>query len=350
MVLLGHCLYFVGGPNAGIYGVNLFFVLSGFLITGILLRQKENKFSVSYKRFIARRALRIFPVYYLLIFFFITIGVKGVNDDWAYLITYTYNFRVSSAHQPPHYIYGPYWSLSVEEQFYIFFPFIVLLLNKRPKWQITVFFSLIIIAILERKFLLTGIHPYDNIVTNMGALTMGAVGAWTVHYNKLNRKFFNSIIVEILFYIALAISFKVRNPLIIFVLFPVINLYLVIKASSFNYRLALIDKILMHKWAIFIGKISYGIYLYHLMIQYFFTEYIFSKIWNTIPFEHFGYFSRLKYNETLIKFPFTISLTILIAYLSFRFIESPFLGLKDKYFKKETIVGKPVIIERSSAL
>jgi peptidoglycan/LPS O-acetylase OafA/YrhL len=127
-------------------------------------------------------------------------------------------------------------------------------------------------------------------------------------------------------------------------------LYLVIKASSFNYRLTVIDKILTQKWAIFIGKISYGIYLYHIMVQYFFSTYIFSKIWNTIPFDNFGYFSKLKYNETLIKFPFTISLTILIAYLSFRFIESPILGLKDKYFKKETIVGKPVIIERSSAL
>lgn len=333
MVSLSHFLYFVGGSNAGIYGVNLFFVLSGFLITGILLNEKGNSFWSAYKRFIGRRALRIFPIYYLIILFFIIVGVDGISEDWPYLVTYTYNFRVSHMPNWEYFLYAPYWSLSVEEQFYVFFPLLVLLLNKRPKLQIGIFVCVVLLAFTERIFNFTTIHIYVNLVTNMGALALGAIGAWLMKYGYFKQKIFNSFFVEVVFFIALGIALKTQNTLIIFYAFPLLNLFLVIKASAFDFKLRIIDKILVHKWSLFIGKISYGLYLYHIMVQHFFTKYVVYPLWEKIPFESLGFFAKLEYNETLVKFPFTISLTVLIAYLSFRFIESPILKMKDKYFK-----------------
>lgn len=333
MVLLSHFLFFIGGLNAGIYGVNLFFVLSGFLITGILLNEKGNSFWSSYKRFIGRRALRIFPIYYLILLFFIVVGVEGISEDWPYLLTYTYNFRVSHMHDWEHLLYAPYWSLSVEEQFYVFFPLLVLLFNKRPKLQIGIFVCVVLLAFTERLINFTTIHHYVNLVTNMGALTLGAIGAWLTKYGFIKSKVFNSVFVEILFFITLGIALKTQNTLITFYAFPLLNFFLVIKASAFDFKIRIIDKILVHKWSLFVGKISYGLYLYHIMVHHFFTKYIFHPLWEKIPFENLGLFSKLKYNETLIKFPFTIGLTVLIAYLSFRYIESPILKMKDKYFK-----------------
>lgn len=333
MVLLGHFLYFLGGTNSGIYGVNLFFVLSGFLITSILLTEKGNKFSVSYKKFIGRRALRIFPVYYLIVLFYVLIKVDGIALDWPYLLTYTYNFKVSGMADWEQYLYAPYWSLSVEEQFYLFFPFVILLLNKQHKLQLIVFLLIVLIAFSERIFHFTNIHRYVNIITNMGALTIGAIGAWFVKYSRLDKRIFNSILVEISVLLLFALTFRQGENIIGFIFYPLINIYLVIKASVFSFKIKPIDKFLTNKWSILIGRISYGIYLYHIMVRHFFDLYIFKPLWSMIPFESLGYFSKLQYNESLIKFPFIALLTVLIAFLSFRFIEAPFLKLKDKYFR-----------------
>ncbi len=341
MVLLAHFLYFLGGGNSGIYGVNLFFVLSGFLITSILLSANSGSFSENYKKFIARRALRIFPIYYLIVLCYILLGVEGIKENWPYLLTYTYNFRVSAVEHRNYLLYSPYWSLSVEEQFYLFFPFIALLLNKRPKLQLTVFIFLIILAISEKIFGFTGIDAYENPLTNMWALTTGAVGAWLVKYNKCNNIIFNSLIVEVLVILSFTWIFWQGGNIIGFMTYPLINIFFVIKASAFRFKIKALDTFLVSKSAIFIGRISYGIYLYHIMVKHFFDAYFFEPLWNKIPFSELGYFSKLQYNVTLIKFPFLVVLTIGVASLSFRFIEMPFLKLKDKYFKNQS---KPVLV------
>ncbi len=340
MVLLGHFLYFVGGVNTGIYGVNLFFVLSGFLITSILLSEKEKSFGMAYKKFISRRALRIFPLYYLAIVILIIWQVDNIQSNWPYLATYTYNFRVGNMSHADRalangYRYGPYWSLSVEEQFYLFFPFIVLLLNKRKRWLLVILILFVISGFLQKFYNIFSMetHPYENLVTNMSALSVGALGALCMRQDWLNKKLFNSIFVEAFLLLSLAFMLQSKNEWVIFCGFPLVNLYLVIKGAVFSFKISAVDKFLANKRSIFIGRISYGIYIYHLMVMHLFNEYIFNPLWNWIPFESMGVFSKLKYNATLIKFPFVTSLVIFIAYLSFRYFELPILKLKDKYFK-----------------
>lgn len=339
-VLFGHFLWLLSGFNFGIYGINLFFVLSGFLITSILLSQQGKKFGVSYKKFISRRALRIFPLYYFAIILLILLQVDNIKTDWPYLLSYTYNFRVGNLSPlkhslAGHFVYGPYWSLSVEEQFYLLFPFIVLLLNNKRKWLLGLLLMIIIVAFLQRFYNILDMktNPYENLVTNMFTLASGAVGAVLSKMDLLSKKIFNSFIIEIIAVAMLLYVLASKNEWLIYCCFPLLNLYLVLKGALFNFKVRIIDRLLTFKWSLFIGRISYGIYIYHLIVLYLFNKYIFEPLWNRIPFQSMGFWSKLKYNENLLKFPIVTLLVIFIAFLSYRYFESPILALKDKYFK-----------------
>ena len=123
-------------------GVQLFFVISGFLITGILIDNKplddaprEAGLRV-WRSFYLRRALRIFPLFYLVIFGSLALGFDSIGSSWVWHTTYLsngYYFLTNSRDA-----FGHFWSLAVEEQFYLVWPFLVLLLSIRqlPKWII----------------------------------------------------------------------------------------------------------------------------------------------------------------------------------------------------------------------
>src|SRR5258708_11390986 len=111
----------------GTNGVNLFFVLSGFLITQILLNNKGTLSPGEFLRtFYVRRSLRIFPLYYFVITFSFFLDIPECRKFVGWFVTYTANVQIARGHGGLGYL-SPLWSLSVEEQFYIFFPFIVLL-------------------------------------------------------------------------------------------------------------------------------------------------------------------------------------------------------------------------------
>ena len=114
----------------GELGVDVFFVLSGFLITTLLLREKERSGSVSLKGFYVRRAFRILPVYYLvLLLYFPAIWLTHDSARWhelkgalPYLLTFIQEFRPESTGN----VYAQTWSLGFEEKFYLFWPLLVL--------------------------------------------------------------------------------------------------------------------------------------------------------------------------------------------------------------------------------
>ncbi|MEO8564229.1 MAG: acyltransferase [bacterium] len=119
--------------------LTMFFVLSGFLITGLLLdaRSRAEARSISragvLKRFYIRRFLRIFPVYYGVVFIALLMGEPETRGYLNYLLSYTTNFLLANVghNLPP---ITPFWSLAVEEHFYIFWPFIALFASRRMMW------------------------------------------------------------------------------------------------------------------------------------------------------------------------------------------------------------------------
>jgi peptidoglycan/LPS O-acetylase OafA/YrhL len=122
-------LFHFGLFPAGWVGVQIFFVLSGYLITGILLRTKEEPIGDYLGRFYWRRSLRIFPLYFVFLAAALAVYVatgepKSFGVDWSYLVTYTANFgRLRSTDVGPDFIH--LWSLAVEEQFYLLWPILV---------------------------------------------------------------------------------------------------------------------------------------------------------------------------------------------------------------------------------
>ena len=120
----------------GWMGVQLFFVLSGFLITRILIGSKEQPFGAYLRRFYVRRVLRIFPLYYG---FLLALGAvylatslpEPLERYWPYLATFTWNWTRADAAWEESNRFVHLWSLSVEEQFYLFWPFLVFLLSRR---------------------------------------------------------------------------------------------------------------------------------------------------------------------------------------------------------------------------
>jgi peptidoglycan/LPS O-acetylase OafA/YrhL len=110
----------------GLLAVRLFFVLSGFLITGILLGYRRDEPKTALKRFYSRRILRIFPIYYLTLFVALALQVRPIQQGAIWHLTYTSNF-IAPFH--PEWM-GPashFWTLAVEEQFYLVWPCIMLL-------------------------------------------------------------------------------------------------------------------------------------------------------------------------------------------------------------------------------
>jgi peptidoglycan/LPS O-acetylase OafA/YrhL len=200
LAVLGHQLCIDGYPGAhavrlfllpfqaGWWGVQLFFVLSGFLITGILLdtRRAENYWSSFY----VRRGLRIFPVYYLLLLGTFVIAPRVLHLSEATLAEHRY--------QGFYWLYlanvstivggggvdtlGHCWSLSVEEQFYLLWPFVVRLLDERGLLLLCV--AITVAAFLLRLgFFLAGASPelgYELTPARADALAMGALGALAV--------------------------------------------------------------------------------------------------------------------------------------------------------------------------
>ena len=169
------------GPLPGIFaeadfgdlGVRLFFVLSGFLITGILLRAggdgdplRRRLFAM--RQFYARRFLRIFPVYYLVLVVCLILAVEPAREVWPWLFTYTTNVYIW--HQQEFIVnLGHFWTLAVEEQFYLVWPLVVLFAPRRH--LLAVLAALVASALAYRLYAATQ-YPVDVAAGGSTTLTL----------------------------------------------------------------------------------------------------------------------------------------------------------------------------------
>jgi peptidoglycan/LPS O-acetylase OafA/YrhL len=307
----------------------LFFVLSGFLIGGILMK---NRNSESYfKTFYIRRFFRIFPLYYLVLLLLIIISTKlgnipgiyyATTPNWAYL-TYTQNIYSIFNLLPS----GITWSLAVEEQFYLFFPLLIFYI--KPKYYIKVFIFGFILANILRLLYPEQVY-LELLIFRIDALITGAAIAYYLQINDIKEKLVNKTKLLFLLLISLIVilSLLIISDLI---LLPVINTTLLFIFFDFIYGLMIIlavickdnlySKFLRNKLLQKIGLVSYGIYLYHWIV----LGAVFKFINKSSP--------NLSNSYELLLILLSIGITFGVSLLSYYIFEKPFLkiGLKAKY-------------------
>jgi peptidoglycan/LPS O-acetylase OafA/YrhL len=319
-VILYHVLHF----RPGWMGVDLFFVLSGFLITSILLDTKNAP--AYFKNFYVKRLLRIFPLYYgtLLLFFLpFLINHSGtiINKALPYFgyvqnisFTLTGAWPVDSLSPLNH-----FWSLAIEEQFYIFFPLLIYFI--KDKMLPVICGALVILAIALRCWFYfttkNDVACYTFTFCRMDGLLIGALA------NMFARKY-KSVRLEYFMLVMLAViviswfNMDFTNPIHLTVGFTINALFfafiLLLSLSPNTY----VAKVLFNPVLRHLGKYSYGLYVFH-HIYFILINYAVA--------------TRFKDSATMQNLVPVITLTVtyITALLSFHFFEAPILKLKKKF-------------------
>ena len=337
MVLFEHFGWYPGELiSPGYYGVDLFLVISGFLITGILLRRSGETFGKEYRRFLIRRSLRIFPPYYALLLVLIICDFPPARQHAGYLAGYVYNyvaedFRIAGYGNKLYYL----WSLSLEEQFYLGWPLIVLLVKNNKRLLLV---AAVLIISVSFSQLLFGLFPsltkynYTGLVNRMGSLGLGALGAIFVSWRGVPGKFLSSFPVEIgiltgsagLLFVPAGVSLR---PLLMSFCF----LLLVLKAAYSGFETRWVQKFLSSRRVLYVGRISYGIYLFHIPLAVLLSRMFFDALWASIPFDAMGPLQKLRWHSWVIKFPLFSLAAIAVAAASYRWLEAPLLRLKKRW-------------------
>lgn len=327
-VMCGH-FNVLFGVNGGALGVDMFFVLSGFLITSILVKEIEETGTVSLWRFYARRALRLLPAVFITIFLFGTIDlIFGVWDRTSILkamlvaaLQYPSNW-VRAFNRLGMYEFAHTWSLSIEEQFYLFWPLLLLWLYAMRSRISVIVLILTVVFGLEIMRCLAVKHGEPTVwitaATHMriDAIFVGCLAALVRPNLSEKHKALLRIAGPAAALIILAILvwrrqyYQWEQPVLIWASGLVI-LHLSVTALS---RLS---QILSATWLRYIGRISYGLYLYHY------------PIW-VMTVHRFGG-SLGEDTKRLIGLFLLAPISFAIAAVSYRYVEEPILALKNRF-------------------
>ena len=338
-------------------GVQLFFVLSGFLITGILLDMKESLPAKPYFiKFYGRRILRIFPLYYfyLIVMWILTAWAISANfypepmhvyqNEMKYAATYVYDFYFALDRYIPSFFLTHFWTLAVEEQFYLIWPLFIFLVPRQHMQK--AFWSVIILAPLLRllTLVLHGMDAFSFLRNNVAlvayslpfshldAFAMGAL-LTLVRIPKAKGIFYASLIALPL--IGLATDYLAtgqwKDVTLASLGWPITMPY----GNKFIWGYTLVNglcAVLLYgvarlgwftrllEWPPlrYLGKISYGMYVYH-----------FALIW--LMGTLFGQNLTEPFSPWLALLTFAV--VWVVAALSFQWMEKPIMDLKDRFFE-----------------
>jgi peptidoglycan/LPS O-acetylase OafA/YrhL len=331
--------------RGGGIGVCFFFVLSGFLITYLLVHEKNVNGKINIKKFLIRRSLRIWPLFLMImaLIFFLPVDIKtlflgynyyegGYDFDWRFSFTFLENYKmyITDSH-PKTTTINMFWTLCVEEHFYILWVFSLFFI---PKKRILLFlFSSIGIAIIARFFEPMITHNQhietNDIFTNLDYFAIGGILGYSVANNfKKVSKLISSIpywIKGLVIIFAVVFVFfqssiypynhpsisNVFRPTFIALLFTCLLAVFIPKDSKV--------RISSKNPLTYLGKISYGLYVYH----------IFIIVGLMKIFSHFNLILDNWSNLSLFLST-SFVLTIIISSLSYHYFEKPFLRLREK--------------------
>ncbi len=307
------------------YGVTLFFVLSGFLITYLLLLEKEKTGTVAVKKFYIRRILRIWPLYYLYLITAVATIYFFARPDWQPWVLPLYflilpNVAMVIGNNPSNLIIH-YWSLGVEEQFYLFWPVFVKL-TKNTFMALVIFtgcliFLKILLILLSTKYDLGTVRSFMY-YSRVQCMSLGGIAA--VLLQKKNKIFFKictSYISQFASWLSMVlIIFNKFNVGSTFnnEIFSLLAIILIVNVSSNPSSLLKLNNGIWNN----LGKISFGIYVIHPICIFLSGLYIYKT----------GLTSNFK---IISMYSLVLISTLSIAWLSYTFFESKFINLKKRF-------------------
>lgn len=338
--ILGVIGYHAHSPNLflnrvfsrGYLGVQLFFAISGFLITTLLLREKQAHGDISLKAFFIRRALRIFPLYYtvLFLYFFIVFFMEKdpiyAGQFWhnlPYYLSYTSNWFVDLA--APRVIFYFAWSLATEEQFYLVWSLVFRFFQKR--WAIAAAgLAIIVSQTVQLGFLAEATHVVSDsnsfllkVIQSVSLpILLGVMLAFILDSRTgylVMRSIFQKLNAVVWFMILAFLAYIPAHitPFSVFLIsFAMVGLV----GSCVYCENHPLHSILGNKVVSHVGMVSYGMYLMHMLCL------------NAVRIFISGF---PQWSHEWLEFPLCVVVTVAVASFSYRYYESIFLRWKEKF-------------------
>lgn len=316
--------YFDSAPvfHKGMEAVYMFFALSGFLIIKQLYLEKKWTATINLKSFYKRRALRIFPLYYLILIFgllyyqvflpYLGFPVENNYNLWSGIaLSFTFFSNVFKTFEPGG-ILEILWSIGIEEQFYLFIAPLLFLL---PFKRITAFllsFSILYLALFSSNFI-PELKAYDMLFFYFSFSGLCSI--------MIKNKLIHSFFIKSRFAIyGIAILYFVTN---VFTQYLDENYYHLFSMILFGFLVTTLSlkpiSLLSNKGLHYLGKISYGIYMYHAIVMQL-VGFLFLKYLSPLELPNLASIIIVNLSILLI--------TIFIAHLSYKYFESYFLKFK----------------------
>ena len=324
----------------GFLGVDMFFVMSAFLIVTLLLRERDRTNAISLEKFYMRRVLRIFPLYYGIILLFIVLfGVVARSGDMAapffdalpYYLTYTSNFIDELT------LFTVAWSLATEEQFYLFWPPIEKFLSRflLPIWVGLLFVN----QLINYRVLFASYHEHLEILQSTFTPILLGVGlAHVLHKRAWFDRFQNAIGQKWMVLVWSAVLLVLFN-LPIADISGTVRLLIQLAMTGFVASAVLQEEnflVPLFQWKpiLRLGTVSYGVYLFHMLV---------ATISAAILHR-----AGLTDSASITLFVVVLVGSYIIAEVSFRFYETPFIRLKKRFASGAKENEPTVVIEKEN--
>ena len=323
-----------GITNGGI-GVNFFFVLSGFLITYLLLVEKQTFNKIHVGKFWMRRILRIWPLYFACVFFGFAIFpmirelANSPGNSTGSLVHYLFFLSnldvVQKQVWPDTQTLAVLWSVAIEEQFYLVWPLLMTIVKRK---RLPFLFAGVIFTSWVYRVYYNGVFEHEHhTLSCMGDLAVGGCGAYLAQNQRFKEWIsnWNSWSIATLYIVFAALYLfrdQLLNSIFVFSIFErsIISVVILLIILEQNYARNSLFKMSKYKTLSKLGTITYGMYCLHTVAILIVTNLTFRfelniKVWHVL----------------LLEPTMSFIITIILSTISYRYYESWFLRLKDRF-------------------